>query len=82
MLMSTLNEKWLDAYSKRCTSGTLNSVPVRYLHFQHIVYSAGMKVELHIWNNDKVKCHVFYQKFFWKNFHYKWKKSVELLINS
>ena len=26
----------------------------------YIVYSAGTKVELHIWNNDKVKCHVFY----------------------
>ena len=26
----------------------------------YIVYSAGMKVELHIWNNYKVKCHVFY----------------------
>ena len=26
-----------------------------------IVYSAGMKVELHIWNNDReVKCHVFF----------------------
>ena len=26
----------------------------------YIVYSAGTKVELHTWNNDKVKCHVFY----------------------
>ena len=26
----------------------------------YIVYSTGTKVELHIWNNDKVKCHVFY----------------------
>ena len=25
----------------------------------YIVYSAGTKVELHTWNNDKVKCHVF-----------------------
>ena len=23
----------------------------------YVVYSTGMKVELHIWNNDKVKCH-------------------------
>ena len=26
----------------------------------YIVYSAGTKVELHTWNNDKVKCYVFY----------------------
>ena len=26
----------------------------------YIVYSAGTKVELHTWNNDKVKCHVLY----------------------
>ena len=30
------------------------------LLYAYIVYSTGMKVELHIWNNDKVKCHVFY----------------------
>ena len=36
----------------------------------YIVYSAGMKMELHIWNNDKVKCHVhvFYPRFFFKEF--------------
>ena len=29
------------------------------------VYSAGKKVELHTWNNDKVKCPVyFYSQFF------------------
>ena len=26
----------------------------------YIVYSAGMKVKLHTWNNDEVKCHLFY----------------------
>ena len=26
----------------------------------YLVYSAGTKVELHIWNNDKVKFHAFY----------------------
>ena len=26
----------------------------------YIVYSAGTKVELHTWNNDKVICHVFF----------------------
>ena len=26
----------------------------------YIVHSAGTKVELHTWNNDKVTCHVFY----------------------
>ena len=26
----------------------------------YIVHTAGMKEELHTWNNDKVKCHVFY----------------------
>ena len=26
----------------------------------YIVHSAGTKVELYTWNNDKVKCHVFY----------------------
>ena len=26
----------------------------------YTVYSTVAKVELHIWNNDKVKCHVFY----------------------
>ena len=28
--------------------------------YTYIVHSAGTKVELHTWNNDKVKCHVFY----------------------
>ena len=26
----------------------------------YIVFSAVTKVELHTWNNDEVKCHVFY----------------------
>ena len=26
----------------------------------YIVYSVGTKVKLQIWNNDKVKCNVFY----------------------
>ena len=26
----------------------------------YIVYSTGTKVELYVWNSDKVKCHVFY----------------------
>ena len=26
----------------------------------YIVHSAGMKMELHTWNNTEVKCHVFY----------------------
>ena len=26
---------------------------------KYIVYSAGTEVELHIWNNDKVKCGFF-----------------------
>ena len=26
----------------------------------YIAYRAGMKMELHTWNNGKVKCRVFY----------------------
>ena len=27
----------------------------------YIVYSTGMKLEMHVWNSDReVKCHVFY----------------------
>ena len=39
-----------------CTLSFVSVIP----SFTYIVYSAGTKVELHIWNNDKVKCHVFF----------------------
>ena len=39
-----------------CTLSFVSVIP----SCTYIVYSAGMKMELHTWNNDKVKCHVFY----------------------
>ena len=41
-----------------CTLSFVSVIPS--FTYMYIVYSAGTKVELHIWNNDKVKCHVFF----------------------
>ena len=37
-----------------------NTCTFVYIHLYIVYYSTSTKVELQIWDNDKVKCHVFY----------------------